>query len=492
MWWLLQIFACASVEAEPTAPSPPNLLLVSLDTLRADRLGAWGNPDGLTPNLDRLAAESVVFTQAWSQATVTAPSHASMFSSRYPTELLGAGRAPAFRDNPLLAEVLRTYGYQTGAFVGGADLDPALGMTAGFDTYAAPEPFGSLWRTTPLALDWLDQRDRERPFFLFLHGYDAHVHYLKPTPFGYLHAERDYDGVGQEAVRTGTEQLVHGRYFRDVSPIQKVQADFLRHDSPEAILALHSLADAPGSRASRTTATDEAHVRGVYDGGVSYLDTAMGLLLAALDERGLLETTTLVVMSDHGEQLGEHGYFNHANGAGDEESHVVLLVRPAGPPTPGRRVDAPVSLLDVMPTLLDLAGAVPPARARGQSLRALLSVPAGSPPQTPEPWVGRGYAFTQGNDRMRSVSVRSATARLTYTGLEASAELLPDLIAAAALDGPGFSTLPADLDLSTRSTLRDVLVAWLRSLDVTREAQTEALPPALRDALRARGYWDAE
>ena len=172
--------------AAPPSSARPSVVVVSLDTLRADRLGCYGDERGLTPNLDRFAAEALLFENAFSQSNNTVQSHASLFTSRYPSELCRLG--PAYRlgagSPPTLAEVLSAYGYQAGAFVAGGHLDPSFGLDAGFQEYAAPAQWGSLYHTWPLALKWLDRVDPARPTFLFLHGYDTHARYVKPTPFG--------------------------------------------------------------------------------------------------------------------------------------------------------------------------------------------------------------------------------------------------------------------------------------------------------------------
>ncbi len=489
MWSLLPsllLSACGTAPAADPAP-PPNLILVSIDTLRADRLGAFGNPNGLSPNLDRFAAEGARFTQAYSQAVITAPSHASFFTSRYPVEEVGSGRAPALGpDKPLLAEVLKIYGYQTAAFVGGGDLNPAMKLNVGFDQYNSPEDFASLWRSAPAALQWIDKRDHTKPFFTFIHGYDTHVHYLKPTPFGYLYGDLGYQGPGQLAVRTGTERLVHGKLLNDTSPLDIVHSSYLRNYSEEAVADLQARIGRSRRPAQSTNTDDIEFVRKIYDGAVSYADAQLGLLMVGLAERGLLENTAVMVLGDHGEQLGEYGYFNHCCGTHDEESHVPLILR-----LPDRMSEVPrgvvhtglVELVDVMPTLLELAGAAPPGEARGRSLM---------PAARGEDWKGRDYAFTTGNDRMRSVSARGPKGRLTYTGVYAYAAIVPDLIEAASLTGPGFDAQPADLDLVEKAKMRTALVTWLRSLEPAPRQAPEELPPALREALRARGYWDVQ
>ena len=153
------------VGCSPPAPRPPSVVVVSFDTTRADRLGAYGNSRGITPNLDHFATEATVFEHAYTQATATTPSHAALFTGRYPVGVMHRAHGPSALNAPTLAEVFRTYGYATGAFVGGGDLAPEMGLTAGFDTYVSPVNFGSFYNTIPPTLDWLDHLDPDQPFF---------------------------------------------------------------------------------------------------------------------------------------------------------------------------------------------------------------------------------------------------------------------------------------------------------------------------------------
>lgn len=473
---VLALGGCA--EPPPRAVTFPDIVLISMDTMRADRLGAWGNPDRLTPNLDAFAAEAVVFDQAYAHAIQTAPSHASLFSSRYPVEVQGQGRQPWFTDaTPTLAQVLAAYGYQAGAFVGGADLSPHMGLTRGFETYESSASFGSLHHTTAPALAWLDARDRSRPAFAFVHGYDCHSRYLKPPPWGYSRADAAYEGPGQEAVRTATERIVDGRLYSDFFTLLGAQTVMLR---PRSRVGRESMARQAAERSGAPTEIGEADValvRGVYDGAVAYADAHFGLLMAGLQARGLLDSAVIVVLSDHGEGLGEDGLFGHCCDVTDAEAQVALMVRMPGGKGGGRRFSGLVGLIDVAPTLYELAGAMAPAGIKGQSLASVLRG---------EPFGGRETVLTEAVDAARIVSVRSAAGRLSYTGVPATSRHLPDIVEAARLEGTAFSgTAPAD----ARAALRTAMVATLRTIEPADAPSAEPLPPQLKEELREKGYW---
>ncbi|MFZ5480557.1 MAG: sulfatase [Myxococcota bacterium] len=471
------LLACASAPRT----GPPPIVLVSLDTLRADRLGAYGNGDALTPNLDAFAAEAVVFTQAWSQAVQTAPSHTSLFTSRYPSEQVGDDRLPFVpADMPLLAQLLKLWEYQTGAFVGGADLSKYRGLNVGFDAYETSRDFGSLFHTTPPALAWLDAVDRDAPWFLFVHGYDAHTPYLKPPPYGFAHTGGAPGGAGLDAARRGTERIIDGFLYADFYPLVAAFDHEVRPRSAAGRARTSELAGMSEDSVPLTEA-DETYVRRVYDGAVSYADTLFGLLMAELDARGVLDEAVVVVLSDHGEQLGEHGLWGHCCEVNDEESHVPLLVRLPHGERGGTRVDATVELVDVMPTLLELAEIPPPAGIHGRSFAAALRG---------EPFAGRPRAFTQGTETMRTVSVRGPNGRLTYLGLSPTCEHLPDVVEAARHDGPGFLATEG-LAEADRAELRAAMVEWLRTLSPSAGLGNRGeMPAALKKSLREHGYWD--
>jgi len=468
---LLLLAGCA-VEAQ-RLESPP-ILVISLDTLRADRLGAYGGPAGLTPNLDRFAGEAVVFEAAYAQANETLFSHASLFTSRYPSEL---GRMTydfqlAEAGPPTLAEVLGLYGYQTGAVTAGGQLTEGMGLDRGFADWSEPVDWGSLYHTIPQGLAWLDEaREADAPWFLFLHGYDTHHRYLKPTPFGLSDADPEHRGVGEEAALapTGT-----ARIFGDWLHPTRQLGELFDFREPRLLgsafdARLSAAVRAPDSRALPLGSGAHGFLRGVYDGSVRYADAMFGVLMAELEARGVLEEAVIVVLSDHGESLGERGWYNHRYSLTDEDLHVPLMIRlPGGD---GGRVAAPVALLDVAPTLLELAGATPLADGRGRSL-------LGPVDEIPSPFVFSEGAF-------RAVSARGPEGRLTFTGVGADSPWLAELIAMHPAESPA---LVGEGDVTH---LQSAMVDWRRRLSPPPESATRT-DPALRQELRRRGYWGME
>lgn len=471
----------------PVGPSPvwpagippgAPILVVSMDTLRPDRLGAYGNPDGLTPNLDAFAREAVVFDRAYSQAVQTAPSHASMFTSRYPTEQTSPDNQTVLvREHPTLASVLGVYGYQTAGFVAGGDLSPHRKLTQGFATYETSEDFGSLYHTFPRALAWLDTVNPAQPWFLFLHGYDCHSIYLKPTPYGYLHADLGWTGAAAMAVQTATERIIDGHIYPNLDGLLRADNGLLRARSPQNRARVQELLG-QGEAPVAVSGEDVTYIRGVYNGAVSYSDAMFGKLLAGLEQRGVLDKAVIVVMSDHGEQLGERGIFGHCCGLGDEETQSVLMVRLPGGARGGRHIASFVELVDLLPTLAEIAGARAPAGIRGRSLVGALE---------DLEFEGREYAHSQGNVRMRIVSVRGHEGRLTYAGMPATGRYLADVVEVARLDGPGFE---GTADLVARASLRAELVAWLRTLEAGPDVTASPIPAALKQSLRDHGYFE--
>ncbi len=449
--------ACDGGRARTDAPS--GVILVSLDTLRADRLGAYGSTRGLTPNLDRFAAEAVVIEEAYAQANETLPSHASLFTSRYPDELgvldgaLDGVAGPGFvprGDAPTLAAAFHAAGWQTAAFVAGGHLSRAFGLDAGFGTYDDTAAWGSLRDTGPRALAWLDARAAPStgdaaPFLLFVHAYDTHDRYLKPPPFGYSVADAAYTGPGAAAGRVpGGSTRVVGRYLASsVEAVGRGAALRSRFDPDDGLLATD-----PGARPLADA--DIAHLAALYDGATAWVDACFGLFMAGLEARGLLEDVVIVVLSDHGEELGEHGAFEHRTRLSDETLHVPLMVRLPGGAHGGTRVGGLTALLDVAPTVLDLAGVSTPAGARGTSLKPALFGAARS---------ARPAVFSEG--QLRLLSARGPGARLTADGMSTDNPRGPELLAVAPVDGVSLTLTgdPAEAD-----ALRAALVGWRRDV----------------------------
>jgi arylsulfatase A-like enzyme len=328
------VLALASI-ATACAPSPPtlrNVILISVDTLRADHLGAYGHPRPTSPNLDAFAAAGVVFEDVSSTSPWTLPAHTSLFTGRY---LRGHGvhteghRLPD--DVPTLAAILKERGFATGAVVNTLFLSPRFGVARGFDHYGVIEsdqsPEGAARRVTDAAIAWLE--DRSEPFFLFVHHFDVHS---------------DYRSLPQHERRFAPEP---GRF--DGRTIQLLLA--IRGDKP-------------------IDAADALHLAKLYDAGIFQLDAELARFFAWLRERGRLEDTLVIVTSDHGEEFLEHGGLLHGSTHYQELLRVPLLLGGAGVPA-GVRIAAPVSTVDVAPTVLSLLGVPAPPGVDGIDLSPL-------------------------------------------------------------------------------------------------------------------------
>jgi len=367
------VTACAPAHSEGTAH--PNVIMISIDTLRGDQVGRAG-PDGssLTPVLDALAAESVQFTAAFSQSNETLFSHASMFTGRYPSEL-GDLDYMTYRiapGTPTIASRLADAGYRTEAIVGGGHMAPAFGMQAGFHRYRSTSDFSGFQETMPVALRTLDGlADQERPFFLFEHGYDCHTPYIKPGPFGRPMSP----GHESEMVDLARQPLTYDRirkdrFYPDYEAPQISSPDALRFLDPEIFTDLAKYAKGPGKDNNHQLSKEEQRfLIGTYDAATQYADTFVGFLLDRIDALNLRENTVLIVLSDHGEDLLDNGYFNHRVSLHDANLRVPLIVRAPGE-EPDTRRDL-VGLVDVLPTVLESTG-LPSHAARG---RNLLSAP---------------------------------------------------------------------------------------------------------------------
>jgi arylsulfatase A-like enzyme/Flp pilus assembly protein TadD len=304
----------------------PNVLLVTFDTTRADHLGAYGYARAQTPVVDRLAAEGVVFENAYSSIPLTAPSHSTILTGKIPP-------AHGVRDNGLfvlgaeqqtLAEILKAQGYRTGAAIGGFPLVARYGLNQGFDfyddrltpTFDSPLAGGApkrnefafeerrAARVNEAVFEWLAGAKRGEPFFLWVHYYDPHQPHDPPAPYDQLFADH------------------------------------------------------------------------LYDGDIAYTDESLGTLLDRLRRDGLYDDTLVVLTSDHGEGLGEHEELSHSYLLYESTLHVPLVLRGPGVAA-NRRVAGRVRLADVAPTVLDALGIPVPADMQGRSLKPLLSGGAG-------------------------------------------------------------------------------------------------------------------
>lgn len=308
---LLLVLSPALLSCSRSRPAIRNVLLISIDTLRADHVSAYGFPRPTTPNIDAVAREGVLFKNVHTPVPMTLPAHVSMLTGTLPP-------THGLRDNLLnrlpdasltLAEMLKPRGFTTGAIVSTFVLDRRFGTSQGFDTYddrfQAVHRIGDLAErkgdeTTRLARDWLDGH-KEQPFFLFVHFYDPHEPYEPPEPFASRWSEHPYEGE------------------------------------------------------------------------VAFADYCVGQVLEKLRQLGLYEETLIVITGDHGEMLGEHGELNHGFFIYEGALRVPLVMRVPRSTQAARQLDVPVSLIDIAPTIVSLVGAPVPKEVQGVDLSPWLT-----------------------------------------------------------------------------------------------------------------------
>ncbi|MDF1798358.1 MAG: sulfatase [Planctomycetota bacterium] len=457
----------ASPRIVPPAPHRPgpNVVVVSIDTLRADRMSLYGHERRTTPRLDAFAKDALVFDAAWANGAYTLPSHMSLFTGQVPSfhGVQGAGvrRDPA--RSPLLAEVLSERGWTTAAFTGGGFVSPDFGFAAGFERYGTLDPMvntdskklaADLDAVPGVDLDllrrsdmrvvetWLEQHANES-FFLFLHTYA--VHQFDP-------AQRHLDALGLEG---------------------------LLPDDKRSLELIYTAGEG-GSEA------EFERVRDLYDATVLQADEGFGRLVDKLVELDLLEDTIVIVTSDHGKEIGEHGTLGHGHALFEEMVHVPLIVRLPGRAAglergafaPGRS-SAPASLVDIVPTLLEALDIAPWPGMQGTSLLSL-------DPTTRRPILAEvdnlAVKFARRDGDLKTIW--SPLDRASYIPNDVE-ELSFDL-AADPLELEPLAPDPARVD-AVRETFES-LRAWAATLGSTVEATLD--DPGLRARLEALGYVD--
>jgi arylsulfatase A-like enzyme len=365
---LLKRIACALFAVAACAgcgrTSRPNVLLIVIDTARADRFQFDGYARPTAPNLAALAREGAVYTEAFSPAPWTVPAHASLFTGQYPSlhhTDCGSLRLPD--EATTLAELFRAGGYQTVGYTANPWLGSRYNFQQGFDTWAES------WRevlpgsadtgaalTNEKVLRFLDWRRgsseaRARPLFMFINYFEPHLPYHPPEP------ER-------------SRFLTSG-----VDPARVERLSRLGH--PDEMRFIMGRSDLTGD--------DLRILNDLYDGEIAYADRRLGEIVARFRDDGLLDDTILAVTADHGENIGDHGLMDHKMSVHDTLLHVPLVLRYPRRVVAGQSIDRPVQMHDLFPTLLALAGVAIPADAvvEAVSLPGAGLVPAGRGDETP-------------------------------------------------------------------------------------------------------------
>lgn len=323
----------------------PNVVVISIDTFRADYVGKKDSMGrSLTPNLDWFASHSTVFTHAYAQANETLFSHTSLFTGVLPSTL-GTLDYVQYRipsDQMTLAGEMRQRGYTAHAVVAGGHLDPMFGLDSGFESYQSVGDFSSFFHTFPVAQKTIETLvTQDKPFFLFWHGYDCHSPYVKP-PFADRLLTPDYEGPFLELSRQPLtyERLANGQYFPDFFPTT------VTSEGREFVdVVMFDELSTPNANAVSLTTDDVAYLKGTYAASVVYMDWYLGRMFQELERHSLLHNSIIVVLSDHGEDLMEHGFFNHRQSLHNSNVHVPLMVM-----VPNRTasvIDRPVALQDL-------------------------------------------------------------------------------------------------------------------------------------------------
>jgi arylsulfatase A-like enzyme len=471
-WWAWPVAIGVGLVARAwlnTPPTPRHVVIISLDTTRADALGPWRGPDAHTPAIDALAADAVTFDWHYSAAPTTLASHTTLMTGRWP-QSHGVPRNDyaVHEDNVFLAELLRDEGWRTAAFLGAIPLAVHSGFPQGFDhvdenftlhrtadDVAQTERRGA--EVTAAALAWLDTNpvaDGDQ-LFLFVHYFDAHAPYTS----------------GPEAL------AAHGLSEPDNA-----------YGTLEAVMRLRRMLRGRDPKALALAGTMER----LYRAGVTEADAAVGALFAGLRERGVYDDALIIVTADHGETFATHDeVFDHGETVFDETVHTPLIVRFPGGWSGGERITERVANLDVFPTVLELLGladppAEGPAAIDGLSLLPLVrdDLLRGSRPPA---FVEATKPHVKDKERWQNAGMRKA-----IVTDEGKLHLDPRKATVALYDlsaDPGELTdlAPAQPDLT--AALRAQLVAWTQSAHPLPSGRISSA--RVKAELAALGYLEA-
>ena len=432
------------------------MILLSIDTLRADHLPMYGYERDTSPNLAALAKDAVLFEQAFAAHTNTAPSHASMLTGLYP--LVHGVRRNGMelrQDVATLPVILKKQGYATGAFVSGWTLQKHTKIQRGFDEYEdhLPKYERTGDATYDLARDWLRKTvKRQEPFFLFLHFFDPHYVYWPP-----VHYAQRFLPAGAKVGKGG---------FRGI----------------------------PGYGWRRMPKAQQREFVARYDGEIAFADAQVGRLLTDLESLGEDSRTIIVFVSDHGETLFERDWgVDHGARPYDEQIRVPLMIRFPNRMKGNTRVEAPVHHVDLLPTLLEWLSLPPVEGVAGRSLIPLINGADG--------WGGPRPMFSLSRPEPKHMR-RLKKEKLVATGLVASVRLPHAKLIEYPTEGggrygelfmlkedPHEDTNVAEAHKALSDTLHQQLERWRASGDDSAPPAAD-IPEAVKEGLRALGYME--
>lgn len=426
----------------PATRIPPNILFITIDTLRADHLGCYGYQRNITPVLDELAGEGVLFENAFAVMPTTIPSHGSMFFGTWPRIHGSTGNQYKFssKNLPFLPRILQQAGYETSAFISIHHLTSAMADLPGFQMLNGARQYEERRCQITLnhALEWFQEQKPQR-YFAWIHLWEPHQPYA-----------------------------LHPRFMKEIYP--GIDLNFKPHYSffPEGAY----------------TKEDLQKMVALYDNEIKFVDHNLGRFLEKLRKEKYLENTVLIITSDHGETLDEiaesHRYaFDHGEFLYDPQLHVPLMIVPPGE-RKGRRVSSIVTLLDLMPTILDLTGLPIPESAQGISLLPFLK---GDQPKTlPElVFLHRGKYTDPSRPAFlleEQFGVREKDFKIIYASESHKWELYNN----------SSEDYPVKGHDQIRAELQEKLKAWLALTEKMAKPSGEMVSPEEIEELRSLGY----
>lgn len=373
---------------------PLGLVVITVDTLRADYLSSYGHARVLTPSIDRLATGGVLFRHAYSQCTTTTPSHTSLFTSLYLHDHNVYSNFEALGDGPVtMAEAFAANGFATFGLVNMRHLNPEVGnLGQGFQHFVKSANMRRAGPSIDTFLSWLDEQ-KGHPFMAWLHLADVHTPYRPPPPYDRFYYDDDEHDPNKKS-------------------LSRIWPTLPKH-----------MTDHPFFRAWLNGITDVDFVLAQYQGAVTYVDDELGRLLDALEQRDILHRTAIVFTADHGESLGEHGmYFVHS-GLYEPTTHIPLITYFPGVGRHGVDVRDIVESVDVLPTVLDYFNLPTHEAMRGRSLWPLIRGEVVPPKVAFMEHAGRNLVALRGERYKYVRHLRTAYIQPSYPFVEGKEEL---------------------------------------------------------------------
>ncbi len=413
----------------------PNVILISIDTLRADHLHGYGYPRETSPFLDSMMEKGTAFLNCISPCPWTLPAHLSMFTSLYPNSHGVIQEGLCLPKNvETFPPVLKKQGYKTAAFATCGYLSPRYGFGRGFDAYVCQEVAAPI--VCKDALEWLETTPPDENYLLFLHLYDVHCDYTPAAQ--YLNM---FD-AGYKGNIDGKLNTLNKIMYGEIKP----------------------------------TKEDLQHVISLYDAEIRQLDAALATFFHALEQRKLLENTIVVITADHGEEFLEHGRMLHGASLYDEVLRVpLIMVGPKIPPS--KRISSQVELIDIMPTVMELCDSQSPSGIQGRSLVPFLT-------GNGEPWERAAFAEADNKNAELDIKrvIRTDQYKLYYDRLSGMQELY-DLAA-----DPREQTNVLKEHPQKASELLEQLQEWMKQNTRRGEPGSIVLTDSEKERLKALGY----